>query len=94
MQDAINKFKNRLFIFSFGLGLASTIWVFQPNESLKNIGKSLFSFSIAGIVLGEVFITKVTSEINKKDEVTEEKMIFPHELRSAVVGRFGLGLTH
>ena len=71
MQDSLtslNQFKNKLFIFSFGLGLASTVAVFQPNTTVKEIGKSLLGFSIAGIVIGELVTSKAFTFYGKDAE--------------------------
>ncbi|MBD2214875.1 hypothetical protein H6G27_34270 [Nostoc linckia FACHB-104] len=57
-MQALNSFKNKLFFFSFGLGLASTVAVFQPNTTVKELGKTLIGFSIAGVVLGELVTSK------------------------------------
>jgi InsA N-terminal domain len=72
MQDAIDKFKTKLFFFSFGLGLASTVAIFQPNELIKNVGKGLLGFSFAGIAIGEVVSSKVASEINNASKITDD----------------------
>lgn len=75
--DALNQFKNKLFIFSFGLGLASTVAVFQPNLTIKEVGKTLIGFSIAGVVLGELLTGKAFSFYNKDasnfDELIKSK---------------------
>ncbi|OUL23827.1 hypothetical protein BV378_20655 [Nostoc sp. RF31YmG] len=75
--NSLNQFKNKLFIFSFGLGLASTVAVFQPNSAIKEVGKSLLGFSIAGVVLGELVTGKAFSFYNKDagnfDELVKRK---------------------
>ncbi|OUL21485.1 hypothetical protein BV378_26570 [Nostoc sp. RF31YmG] len=68
MQDTLNQLKNRLFIFSFGLGLASTVAVFQSNTTIKEVGKGLLGFSIAGVVLGEVITSKAFTFHNQELE--------------------------
>lgn len=77
MQDAISNFKNRLFLFSFGLGLASTVAVFQLNTNIKEVGKFALGFSVAGVVLGEFMTGKAISEANqfnqKNDAVLKSK---------------------
>jgi predicted RNA-binding Zn-ribbon protein involved in translation (DUF1610 family) len=68
MQDSLNslnQFKNKLFVFSFGLGLASTVAIFQPNTTIKEVGKTLIGFSIAGVVLGELVTGKAFTFYNK-----------------------------
>jgi hypothetical protein len=66
-------FKNRLFIFSFGLGLASSVAIFQPNTTIKDIGKGLLGFSIAGVVLGELATAQSYNDTSKFDSAMSQK---------------------
>lgn len=59
-------------MFSFGLGIISTVGLFQPNEGIKNLAKSTIGFSIAGVVLGELITGKAISESNKFTGTHEE----------------------
>lgn len=72
MQDAISLFKNRLFMFSFGLGLASTVAVFQPNTNIKEVGKFALGFSVAGVALGEFLTGKAISEANRLTQKSDD----------------------
>lgn len=68
MQATLDKLKSQLFIFSFGIGLASTVGIIQPNTVVKDIAKVAIGFSIAGVVLGETITSKAlknSSEIDK-----------------------------
>jgi hypothetical protein len=62
----LNTLKNRLFIFSFGLGLASTVGVFQPNPAIKDIAKVALCFSVSSVILGELLVGSAMS--NKSNE--------------------------
>lgn len=69
-MDIINSAKNRLFIASFLLGIASSIFVFTPNTNdyVKNISRVFLGLSIGGIVTGE-YLTSVCihqARTNKK----------------------------
>lgn len=68
MQATLDKFKSQLFVFSFGLGLASTVGIFQPNTLIKDIGKVAIGFSVAGIVLGETITSKAIKSSNQADK--------------------------
>ncbi|MBD2207827.1 hypothetical protein H6G33_36515 [Calothrix sp. FACHB-1219] len=70
--NSLNQFKNQLFIFSFGLGLASTVAVFQPNSAVKEFGKSLLGFSIAGVVIGELVTSRAFIYYNKDAKSFDE----------------------
>ncbi|BDA76593.1 hypothetical protein CAL7716_107590 (plasmid) [Calothrix sp. PCC 7716] len=76
-MQALEQFKNRLFIFSFGLGLASTVGIFQPNTTIKEVGKLALGFSIAGVVVGELATSKAITFTNqgatKLDETIRQK---------------------
>lgn len=70
-MDIINSAKNKLFIASFSLGIASSIFVFAPNTNdyIKNISRVFLGLSIGGIVTGE-YLTSVCiqqTRTNKKE---------------------------
>ncbi len=73
----LNTLKNRLFIFSFGLGLASTVGVFQPNQTIKDIAKATLGFSVSSVVLAEFLVGSAmvnkSSESRKFENLVDEK---------------------
>jgi hypothetical protein len=73
-MQAIEQFKNRLFIFSFGLGLASTVGIFQPNTTIREVAKVALGVSIAGVVTGELAASKAISTINQDSKKLDEKL--------------------
>jgi hypothetical protein len=72
MQD-LNGFKNKLFLFSFGLGLSSVVALFQPNAFIKTLGQSLLGVSIGSVVVGELATGKAFSTANKEKNNQDEK---------------------
>ncbi|MBD2359242.1 hypothetical protein H6G41_32445 [Tolypothrix sp. FACHB-123] len=88
-MQALNSFKNKLFFFSFGLGLASTVAVFQPNTTVKELGKTLIGFSIAGVVLGELTTSKAFKL--HEDELEHYKKLVSE--RTTDAGKFSRDLT-
>ena len=82
-----NQLRNRLFIASVSLGLASTIGVFIGNERIKTLGFSGIGAGIASVVSLEI-ISGVTSKENERikkasqeDIKTKEKVIADNEKR-------------
>ena len=75
-MDIINSAKNRLFIASFSIGIASSIFVFAPNTNdyIKNISRVFLGLSIGGIVTGE-YLTSVCIGQVKKDKEHYESVV-------------------
>ncbi|OKH41134.1 hypothetical protein NIES2101_34740 [Calothrix sp. HK-06] len=71
--------KNRLFIASFTLGLASSIAIFTPhnNDYFKNISRVFLGLSIGGIIAGEYItsaaITQAKTSKDKHESLLKEK---------------------
>jgi DNA polymerase III delta prime subunit len=59
----IDSLKNKLFLASFGLGLASTVAIFNPSHNIKSIGTFGLGVSVAGVFFGELVTGKATSQI-------------------------------
>jgi len=59
----IDSLKNALYLTSFGLGLASTIAIFNPSSNIKTIGTFGLGVSVAGVVYGELLTGKATNQI-------------------------------
>ncbi|OKH35815.1 hypothetical protein NIES2101_37410 [Calothrix sp. HK-06] len=71
--------KNRLFIASFTLGLASSIAIFTPhnNDYFKNISRVFLGLSIGGLIAGEyitsVAVTQAKTSKDKHESLLKEK---------------------
>ena len=61
----IDSLKNKLFLASFGLGLASTVATFNPIPNVKTIGTFGLGVSVAGVLYGELVTGKATSQIEE-----------------------------
>jgi InsA N-terminal domain len=66
----LESLKNKLFIASFGIGLASTIGIFNSDPNIKQLGTFTLGCAVSGVVLGEVLTGKCHGAVNKsKSEV-------------------------
>ncbi|MBA3920167.1 MAG: hypothetical protein H0X31_00090 [Nostocaceae cyanobacterium] len=72
MQDTINQFKNKLFIFSVGLGLVSCFAWFNPNTNIKNLSKIALGFSLASLAIGEISSSMAVTAANKFKQETDD----------------------
>src|SRR5579883_3168497 len=73
MIDKLSSLKNRIFFASFGLGLASTVAILNPNSLIKQTGFTLFGSSIAGVACGEI-LTGISFAVlrDSKKELEDE----------------------
>jgi predicted RNA-binding Zn-ribbon protein involved in translation (DUF1610 family) len=61
----IESIKNKLFIASFGIGLASTVGIFNPNPNIKQFGTFALGYALSAVVLGEVLTGKCHGYLGK-----------------------------
>jgi len=74
MQDTINQFKNKLFVFSVGLGLASSFAWFSPNNNVKDLAKVALGISLASLAIGEASSSMAVSASNQFKLQTDEAL--------------------
>lgn len=77
----IDTAKSNLFMASFTLGIASSIFVFAPqaNDYIRNISRVFLGLSIGGLVAGE-YITSIAITAVKKDKDNHENIVKDKEL--------------